>query len=149
MNSLLCLADSGTVAQWVALPSYSSRVPSSSLKLSYCLRIFPWFLCIHLRFLWVLRFAPTSQKHVHFIFYLYKWTGVGLEPANVHFYADDTIIYTKALSVKDSLQTAKYQKVPKCMICMCSRLTPNDFMIKTFDGTHLERVASSWYLAWW
>ncbi len=35
--------------------------------------------------------------------------GKGVEPANVHFYADDTIIYTMAPSLKvamDSLQNA-------------------------------------------
>lgn len=101
------------------------------------------------------RCSPRVYFGTNFIFCLFKW-----EPANVHFYADDTIIYTMALSVKvamDSLQTAFHlfqtslvnlklvlntKKDKKIWFFTCFRLTPNDFMIKTSDGTHLERIYS-------
>lgn len=61
------------------------------------------------------------------LFSIYINEFVGLEPSNVHFYADDTIIYTMAPSLKvamDSLQNAfnSFQtsldnlKLTKCMI---------------------------------
>lgn len=49
--------------QWVALPSHSSRVSGLNLGSSYCLCDVLHTLHICVDFLWVLRFAPTSQNH--------------------------------------------------------------------------------------
>lgn len=92
--------------------------------------------------------------------------GVGLNPAKVHLYADDTIIYTIAPSLKvamDSLQTAfnllqmslvnlklvLNSKKTKCMIFSHSRSSPTDRTVLTLDGTQLERVSSYKYLGIW
>lgn len=89
----------------------------------------------------------------------------GLNPAKVHLYADDTILYTVGTSVQDalaSLQTSfiSIQKAllhlklalnknkTKYMIFTRSRSCP-DGNLETLDGTLLERVSSYKYLGIW
>lgn len=90
---------------------------------------------------------------------------MGLSPTKVHFYADDTVLYTSASSLQEAvnyLQSAFNQiqnsvvglrlvlnaKKTKFMVFTRSH-TPCNSSITTITGTQLEKVSSYKYLGIW